>query len=215
MSKLNSFAISFSGVDGAGKTTVLKLLVEQLSLSGFKVVELRSRPSILPILSSFVYGRATAEKRATESLPRQGKNSSRVSSWLRYSYYLIDYVFGQFFVYFKYSRRGYIILYDRFYFDYIADPKRANLVLNTSVAKFFLYFIKLPEVNVFLYATPEVILSRKRELGADEILDLTGNYLTLFEELNCRFGNTFLCIDNINLAETMTKIGCYLPKADL
>jgi thymidylate kinase len=215
MPKSNSFSISFSGVDGAGKTTVLKLLLEKLSLAGFKVVELRSRPSTLPILSSFIYGRAMAEKRATESLPRQGKNSSRVNSWLRYSYYLIDYIFGQFYVYLRYTRRGYIVVYDRFYFDYIVDPKRANLVLNKSIAKFFLYFIKQPVVNVFLYAPPEIILSRKRELGADEIKALTDNYLTLFEELNCRFGNTYLCIENIDLADTMTKIGCYLPKADL
>ena len=203
-------AISFSGVDGAGKTTILKAVKKDLSDQGYKVVELRSRPSILPILSSFKYGKKQAEYNATVSLPRTGKNKSKISSILRFLYYLSDYVFGQIFVYYRYTRRGYVILYDRFYFDYIIDPKRANLVLSSSFTRFFLRFVNTPDLNVFLYAPPDVILARKKELDHPTIQSLTHGYISLFEELSQRSDSTYLCIKNTDFLRTMSVISEYL-----
>ena len=207
---LNNSAISFSGVDGAGKTTILTLVKESLLARGLKVVELRSRPSLLPILSAFKYGKVRAELAASDGLPRQGGNTSKFSSYLRFIYYLTDYMAGQVYVYFKYTRRGYFIVYDRFYYDYIIDSKRANLLIHNTVVRFFLRFIREPDLNVFLYAPAEIILERKKELDSETIRFLTEQYISLFSDLEVNSKATYLCIENIELSDTLCEIESYL-----
>lgn len=198
--------ISFSGVDGAGKTTILRIIKEKLLADGLKVVELRSRPSLLPILSAFKHGKNQAEINAAEALPRMGGNVSQLSSWLRYFYYLTDYIFGQIFIYFRYTRRNYVVIYDRFYFDYIVDPKRFNLLNNMRLTKFFFRFIRSPNINIFLHAPVEIILERKRELDATAIRSLTDGYMALFDNLEGHSNSKYICIENIDLSQTISKI---------
>jgi thymidylate kinase len=208
------FSISLIGVDGAGKTTILNIIKKELSKNESKVIELRSRPSILPILSSFIYGKAEAEKKATQNLPRKGKNNSKLSSYVRFSYYLIDYIFGQVYIYFRYSIHGYVVVYDRFYYDYIVDPKRANLIISSEVALFFLKFIKEPNLNVFLYAPPNIIRDRKKELESDSIKLLTKEYLNLFDSLTIKNQKNikYLAIKNIELEVTVKDIMAEIMK---
>jgi len=197
--------ITFSGVDGAGKSTVLEIVRQNLQMNyRQRVVVLRHRPSLLPILSSVKYGKKNAERRTTENLPRQGKNNNSISSFFRFMYYYIDYLLGQFYIYFKYTLRGYTVLYDRYYFDFIIDSKRSNIVLPKSFVRLFYYFLFKPDVNIFLYATPEIILSRKHEMSLADIKTLTAEYRQLFEDLN-KSGNKqkYLVINNEILSDTL------------
>ncbi|MBK7967152.1 MAG: hypothetical protein IPK10_19020 [Bacteroidetes bacterium] len=134
--------ITFSGVDGAGKSTIIEEVNEVLK-SKFRqrTVILRHRPSLLPILSSWRHGKENAERKTRERLPRQGTNTSVLSSFLRFMYYYLDYVFGQFYIYFKYTLRGYTVLYDRYYFDFIIDAKRSNIVLSKKFMKWGYHLI--------------------------------------------------------------------------
>lgn len=200
--------ISFSGVDGAGKTTIMdnteKLLKEKYKE---KIIRLRHRPQILPILSSYKYGKEEAEKRAAETMPRTGSNKSGIGSLVRFIYYYLDYLLGQFVIYFKYTMRGYTILYDRYYFDFIVDFRRSNININPAIPKFLFNFVFKPNINIFLYASPEVILKRKQELPSEEIVTLTKNYKNLFSELNAKSGKAqYIAIENIVLEETMARI---------
>lgn len=198
--------ISFSGVDGAGKTTISRIIKEKLSAKGLKVVEFRSRPSLLPILSVFKYGKKQAHINSTEALPRMGGNVSQLSSWLRYFYYLTDYLFGQIYIYFRYTKRNYVVIYDRFYFDYILDPKRFNLLNNMRLTMFFFRFVMSPNINIFLHAPAEIILERKRELDATVISSLTEKYITFFENLEGHSNSKYICIENIDVSRTVSKI---------
>ncbi len=201
------FVVTFSGVDGAGKTTILNEIKELIKNEfGKEVVELRQRPSLLPILSAVKYGRKSAEERTMESLPRTGTNSSIISSYIRFLYYLTDYLLGQFFVFFKYTNKGYVIVYDRFYFDYIADPKRANIIINKSFVQFFYRFIIKPDVNIFLYAEPSVILNRKQELDKNTIVKLTNNYKDFFDRKAGKSKEKYLCLENIDKEKTIESI---------
>lgn len=202
------FAITFSGVDGAGKSTIIEAVREQLSgVYRKKVVVLRHRPGILPIISAWKYGKEKAEKRTIERLPRTGKNQNKISSFLRFMYYYTDYVFGQLYIYFKYILRGYIVLYDRYYFDFINDAKRSNIQLNKSFIKQLYSLVYKPRFNYFLYASPEVILERKKELEESDIIALTAHYKSLFEDYNNRYQNDlYLGIENINKEQTIKTI---------
>jgi thymidylate kinase len=199
--------ITLSGVDGAGKTTILNELVTQLRNKYREdVVVLRHRPSILPIISALKYGKKNAENRAATNLPRTGKNKSVLSSYLRFIYYLSDYSIGQFYIFFKYSLRGKTIIYDRYYFDFISDPKRSNLNIHPSLAKFLYRIIFKPNLNILLHAPSVDILKRKQELSKETIEMLTQNYKKLFSTLQKNRSETYLSINNIDKDNTLKTI---------
>jgi thymidylate kinase len=197
--------LSFSGVDGAGKTTILGEMRELLQKKyRRKVVVLRHRPGLLPILSAWKYGKAAAEQKIVSSLPRKGNNQSRLSSLFRFGYYYADYLLGQLLIYAKYTRRGYVVLYDRYYFDFIVDGKRSNILLRPSFIRQLYRFVYKPQLNVFLYAAPEVILKRKQELTALDIAHLTEHYKTLFGRMGAQ--RQYICIENTDKQATMEQI---------
>jgi thymidylate kinase len=199
--------ITFSGVDGAGKSTVIESIKYEIEKKlRKKVVVLRHRPSILPILSSFVKGKAKAESDAAKNLPRQGNNTSGLNSLLRFSYYYIDYLVGQVYINIRYIRRGYVVLYDRYYFDFINDSKRSNIKLPKFILKAGYHLLFKPDLNFFLFANPDIILSRKKELDRFTIQTLTKEYIELFEELNNEEDHRHYTIENIELQKTIDLI---------
>jgi thymidylate kinase len=200
--------VTFSGVDGAGKSTVLEEVKETLQYKyRQRTIVLRHRPTLLPILSSLRYGKEGAEQRAKESLPRQGRNNNIFSSLIRFFYYYADYLLGQYYIFFRYTLRGYTVLYDRYYFDFIIDPRRSNIELPTWFTRWFYMFIFKPEVNVFLFASPEIIKQRKQELSHEDIHHLTSGYRKLFEELGKKTRKQhYLVINNINLDDTLRQV---------
>ncbi len=208
------FILTVSGVDGAGKSTIIGEIKQLLETKyRKKVVVIRHRPSVLPILSAWVHGKEKAEKLTTERLPRTGNNQSKLKSIFRFSYYLTDYLFGQFYVYFKYILRGKVVVYDRYYFDFIIDAKRSNIVINPLIPKAFYSMVQKPELNVFLYAPAAEILKRKQELNAEEIEELTASYQQLFGELAKKDSKSeYLAIKNIHLKETMNAIDLEITK---
>jgi thymidylate kinase len=183
------FVITFSGVDGAGKSTIIAEVSKGLEKECRRRVKvLRHRPSLLPIISAWRYGKTEAEQKAITTLPRQGKNKSRVGSLLRFAYYYADYLVGQLYVQVRYVMRGYVVLYDRYYFDFIHDSRRSNIDLPPSLTSLGYALLIKPRFNFFLYATADEILRRKQELDAATIEQLTRNYLGLFERLGNRYG---------------------------
>ncbi|MEM6262699.1 MAG: hypothetical protein AAGI38_09350 [Bacteroidota bacterium] len=200
--------ITFSGVDGAGKSTVLehtrKLLEEKYRR---EVTVLRQRPGILPILSALKYGAKEAEKRAAERLPRTGQNNSFISSLMRFAYYYCDYQIGQWWVRIKYRRKNSVILYDRYYFDFMADGRRNNLKLPKWLLHAGFRFVTKPGLNFLLFADPEVILARKQELSESAIIELTQAYQEVFKKLDQAYpGNQYHCINNLHLEATLNLI---------
>lgn len=206
--KSRGTVITFSGVDGAGKTTVLEEISRTLREKyRQKVIVLRHRPSVLPILSVIKYGKSGAHARVNASLPRQGKNENRLSSLMRFGYYYTDYLLGQFYIWFKYTLRGYTVVYDRYYFDFIIDSRRSNIRLSKGFVKWCYHFVFKPQVNVFLYASADIIRSRKQEMNSDEITELTTEYKTLFEDFGRTYRNQqYMIINNTNLNETLDKV---------
>jgi thymidylate kinase len=199
------FLVTFSGVDGAGKSTVIENIKLELEKKHRRrVIVLRHRPSILPIISAFKYGKKNAEQKSASTLPRQGTNSGKLSSIIRFTYYLFDYVFGQWWIYFRHVRKDTIVLYDRYYFDFINDSKRSNISLKPSFAERFYKLLRKPEFNFFLWAAPDVILKRKQELDYNTIHTLTNQYTSLFNRLQSADKyHVYRCIENIEIRETV------------
>jgi thymidylate kinase len=204
----NGFTITFSGVDGAGKSTVIENAKIQIEKQLRKpVVILRHRPSILPILSVWTKGKDKAHSDVMAKLPRQGTNTNFLSSLLRFCYYYTDYVLGQFVIYFKYVLRGKVVIYDRYYFDFINDSKRSNIVLPKFVSQIGYTFLLKPKFNFFLFADAETILNRKQELNKSTIEKLTEEYNSLFKKLQSKSDkSTYRIIKNDQIDTTINQV---------
>ena len=206
------FIVTFSGVDGAGKSTVIEQVTTLIDKQLRRPVKvLRHRPSVLPILSAYVHGKEGAEQRSVERLPRTGTNRNVLSSLLRFAYYYTDYFFGQAYVYARYVLRGYAVVYDRYYFDFMLDARRSNIEIPQWIPRWGLPLLLKPQFNFFLYADPDTILARKRELDRDTIVDLTGRYRSLFDDCQRRYPRrVFANVENIELDRTMARLSSTL-----
>ncbi|RMD73165.1 MAG: hypothetical protein D6818_05195, partial [Bacteroidetes bacterium] len=139
-----------------------------------------------------------------QRLPRQGQNRSKLLSLLRFAYYFIDYLVGQFYVLLRYKMRNYIVLYDRYYFDFIVDARRTTLELDEWLPRWLYRFLFEPDLNVFLYADPRLIRARKQELDAATIGELTLRYKRLFEDLSGRTDHAvYLPLENVEMERTL------------
>lgn len=208
MSNRQGMVITFSGVDGAGKTTIIGKVKRKLETKYRKeVVLLRHRPGILPILSAMKHGKKEADHIASVTMPRKGSNSNVWSSLARFTYYFSDYMFGQIYVYFKYTLRGQVVLYDRYYFDFINDAKRSNIELNRGFVKALYALVFKPDLNFFLYADAATILSRKKEMVAEEIDRISSLYQNLFTQMSDDYQTgVYTSIENKNLENTLNQV---------
>jgi len=202
----DGLVITFSGVDGAGKSTIIENIKYKIEKSLRKeVVVLRHRPSILPIISALKHGKEKAEAISVSKLPRTGNNDHLLSSLLRFGYYYTDYIIGQFYIYFKFVMRGKVVLYDRYYFDFINDSKRSNILLPSSWVKFGYRFLLKPDLNYFLYADANTIISRKQELDIKTIESLTTDYKNLFAAYAKTYNKSeYFSIKNEKMDETLS-----------
>jgi thymidylate kinase len=200
----SGLVLTFSGVDGAGKSTMIVQVKTALEKKlRRKVVVIRHRPSLLPILSAFTKGKDRAEQEAGMNLPRQGANRSFLSSLFRFSYYYMDYLVGQFYIQIRYVMRGEVVLYDRYYFDIINDSLRSNIRLPKWLTRSGYSLLIQPHLNFFLYADAQTILARKKELDESTITELTHEYLTLFSELEAKSQGKYFPIENIKMDHSL------------
>lgn len=199
------YVITFSGVDGAGKSTIIENVKNRIEKQLRKrVVVLRHRPSVLPIISVLFRGKKAHES-FENTLPHSGTNKSLPSSIVRFVYYYTDYFFGQFFIFIKYTMRGYVVIYDRYYFDFIEDSKRSNLVLSKNISFLGYKLLLKPKFNFFLFADSETILNRKKELDEKVINELTTNYRSLFNRLEKNSNNAvYKTIENKEIELTLS-----------
>jgi thymidylate kinase len=195
------FAITFSGVDGAGKHTVIEATKHRITQElRMPVIVLPHRPSFLSVLFPDRAYQGSAFR--TVSF-RGARPASFAEAILRFIYNYIDYFFAHCYVYLRYVMRGYVVLFDQ-YFYFINDSKSHNIILPSAFTSWWYRFLLKPDLNFLLYAPASVILERKQELSADDIERLTGQYLALFNKLERRSGHGhYISVRNMRLGDTV------------
>lgn len=190
--------ISLSGPDGCGKTTVMELAKEQLEKLFGSVPDNHGhfRPSFLPRIAQ-VAKRAGAIAAVDEDYdsPHRGKPSGFFGSLFRFSYYLLDYLVGYLFKIRPALVRRELVVYDRYYFDMVADPARSRIALPDWLRKTALSIVPLPHTAFFVHVPSDVVRKRKQELAIEKIEQLNAAYLQIAESSRLQI------LENSNTAE--------------
>ncbi len=165
-------SLTFTGADGAGKSTIIDLITQRLAaVYGKATKTFHFRPTIIANLGEVAHDVGLKrEVNRDYSKPHRAAKVSVLSSLLRLGYYTIDYIFGYWLKVKPYCRIIHMIIFDRYFSDIIVDSRRSSIYLNTK----FLYcwsrlFIPKMQYNFLITAQTDIILSRKQELSGEEI----------------------------------------------
>lgn len=168
----NGIVISFTGIDGAGKTSIKKYMIKNSNkyFTKNKSKEFYWRPFLLPRIAHML-----GTNGQTEIMDNSGKRivhlsvSAYLKNILKYLYYSTDFVLGQV-IYFKQSHTGGLVIFDRYHFDNIIYPERFGFKVNKKFMTFFdRYIIPQPDIQFYFNAQTNILYERKHEINIDEI----------------------------------------------
>lgn len=169
MSIKRPLLITFSGVDGAGKSTQIENLRERLAAAGLKV-ELRAFWDDVVVLTRYregfvhkVYGSEKGVGAAGKPVNRRDKN---VRAWYltvaRHALYLLDAVHLRHVVKASLKSGTDAVIFDRYIYDELA-----NLPMDRPMTRSFVRLVEqivpLPDIAYLLDADPEAARARKPE----------------------------------------------------
>ena len=168
-SKQPGFSIAFMGVDGSGKSTIINNITPILNQSFHNSIYYEHmRPNKLPSIARLLGDNKEFNKPVTN--PHKSKPSRFIGSLLRWFYYTIDYIFGFYLkVWPKKALRSCVWIFDRYYYDYLIDPKRSRIKLPKWILKVGQFIIPEPDLILCLGTDAPYIHKRKPELTLDEV----------------------------------------------
>ena len=162
------------GPDGAGKSTLIEHLVRTVGPAFRRHKVFHWRPMLL------WRRRTTSDTTHPHGMPPHG----RWWSLARLFAHLLDYWVGFCLLIRPLLARSGLVVFDRYYYDLLADPKRYRFGGPLWLARAMGRFVPNPDLLFVLDAPVPVILSRKREIEPDSILSQRQGYLRLARGLS-------------------------------
>ena len=163
--------LSVAGPDGVGKTTFIERLAASLADLQVKdrdaILVEHFRPHILPNIKELITGRK--EKIEAFHNPHRARPARLPSSILRIGYYWADYVLGYWGAIRRRCAAGKTVIFDRYFYDFLVDPRRSRLSLPLWVPQALLAVTPKPDLVFVLDGDPDMIFARKQELPRNEI----------------------------------------------
>ncbi|MGC2195657.1 MAG: thymidylate kinase [Terriglobales bacterium] len=159
--------VSFSGIDGAGKSTQIESVSAQLVQLGYRVARVTfwDDVAVLPKLRAGVSLRVLGKKRGPEqSAPlRSDKN---VRTWyltlVRAMFYLLDSLRLRSVVRRLKNGNSDFLIFDRYIYDQVVQV-RARHALARSYIRLLIALAPMPDIKFILDASPDHAFSRKPE----------------------------------------------------
>jgi thymidylate kinase len=169
ISKPGGLVIALLGTDGAGKSTIISSLgpIFVRATHGAYIVK-HLRPGFLPPLARF---RGIKVEQDTPVVNPHGSSQSGIfGSIARIVYLTLDYMAGYWAVVWPKLAKvpSAIVLFDRYAFDMLIDPKRFRIKLPHKLVALFVSLAPRPDITFCLYAPAELIHSRKKEMPLEE-----------------------------------------------
>lgn len=156
------------GPDGSGKTTIKSSLEESLNTIFTSINHFYFRPELLPFPGVLVGLREDIRTGANPN-PHGHKRENPIKSIIRFVYYLVDFILGYWIKIHPLKKRGCLIIFDRYYYDYFVDLFRYNMSIPSWFPRFFLPLIPSPDMTFYLHASVETLYRRKQEIPLTEL----------------------------------------------
>ena len=169
MKESKSLSIAFLGPDGSGKSTLIELL----------------KKSDLPFKDLDYYHLKPKLKKnkgyhnIVVTDPHLALPYSALISYVKLAYFIFQYNLGWVLNILPLKKKSVLIIFDRYFEDILADPKRYRYGGKTVIAHWARNFIPSPDIYFILVAAPEVIYQRKQEVLFDELKRQVSAYRAL------------------------------------
>jgi thymidylate kinase len=163
------YTIAFLGTDGSGKSTIIENIKPTLSDAFHKAVYYEHmRPNKFPSIAKLLGN--SEEFKGPVTNPHASSTSGFLGSFLRWSYYMLDYTVGFYLkIWPKKAIRSCVWIFDRYYYDYLIDPKRGRIKLPKWLLKLGQFIIPEPDLILCLGTDAAAIHKRKPELTLKEV----------------------------------------------
>ena len=169
MSQNSSIIVSFMGVDGSGKSTLIELLRKKLKNKFRKIKYIHLRPYLILL-----------DKSTVQANPHKSKKTWPILlNFFRILYWLIIY---RFFFYLFGNNSNQLIIFDRYAHDLMIDPIRYKFNLPNRISKFILNLFPNPSLWIVLNAPIKVLEKRKKELPTKELKKQIRSYLNFAKQ---------------------------------
>ena len=163
--------IAFLGCDGSGKSAVLDRVTERTRAEGITVFRGHWRPRVVDS------GESQNSRTAADD-PHGQQPRGTVSSIMKLGWLWLNWWVGWWKLLSSQSRCG-LVLFDRYHADLLVDPKRYRYGAPIVFARIASRLMPQPDRVFFLDAAPEILLSRKQEVGRDALERSRARYLQL------------------------------------
>lgn len=163
--------VAFLGCDGSGKSAVIAGVSERLRAEGVEVWTGHWRPQALDP------GRGDGALASAED-PHGQSPRGRLASMVKLGWLWLNWWLGWWRGLRSKSRSG-VVLFDRYHGDLLVDPRRYRYGASLALARMASRLMPQPDRVFFLDAEPEVLLSRKQEVGPEALERSRESYLAL------------------------------------
>jgi thymidylate kinase len=179
--------VSFSGIDGAGKSTQIDALCARLRQDGLRVElvkfwdDVARLKGIRETTGHKVFKGDKGVGSPEAPIVRRDKNvQSRTMTAVRFFIYFVDAV-STWFAVRKALRSGAdLVIFDRYTYDELANLKLNNPFVRAYI-RFIMTFVPRPQISYFLDADPVKAFERKPEYPLDFMIKNRKSYFRLFE----------------------------------
>ena len=166
------------GVDGAGKTTIAEELKNRSTVAYRKIEHYHSRARVLKDISQIKSDGFPVDVTNPHGNKRR---VGMIVSIIKFGYYFLDFMIGNIIIT-KAKIKSSLVIVERYYYDYLIDKVRYNLNLSDTFLRFFLKFIKKPDVIYVLTGDSQKLYERKREITVEEIDEQKRKFAEVFEK---------------------------------
>jgi thymidylate kinase len=185
--------VAFLGTDGAGKSTIMARVEEDLGDAFWMKKQYHKRPLSTPFRWLRRYGlrppgEAEWEKEsgaeATGFTPHALPSRGAAYSLAKLTFWWVDFVFlGYLAEFLPKLTSPNLLMFDRYYQDLLVDPRRYHYGGPMKLARLVGKLIPQPHLVIVLDAPPEVLLARKQELPIEEATRQREAYVELARTL--------------------------------
>jgi thymidylate kinase len=172
--KPSGLVIGILGRDGCGKSTFVNEMAASLGTYFADTITFKKFPAI------FYKGEIFKKKEEYHfSKPHYHEERGRFGSFLKLNLILLEFLLGYWIKIFPAKVKSKLVLYDRYFIDVLADPRRYRIKENKFFIKIYHRILPKPDLWIILDLPSEILLKRKQELTYEMAEKLRYEYLNL------------------------------------